>query len=94
MQYDMYVMKKDGCVFDMVYVAPPGHFAEGTAGFPAVRLWRAPPACLVRGRRPGGEYRRRRDPRAPRLHAPVPERPRLDHAGASSGAVALESLEK
>lgn len=33
MQYDIYVMKKDGCVHDLVYVAPPSHFAEGSAEF-------------------------------------------------------------
>jgi hypothetical protein len=33
MQYDIYVMKKDGCVYDFVYVAPPGRFAEGAAEF-------------------------------------------------------------
>ena len=33
MQYDIYVMKKDGCVHDLVYVAPPDHFAEGSPEF-------------------------------------------------------------
>ena len=33
MQYDIYVMKKDGCVYDLVYVAPPGRFAAGAADF-------------------------------------------------------------
>jgi hypothetical protein len=33
MQYDIYVMKKDGCVYDIVYVAPPFHFAEGAPDF-------------------------------------------------------------
>lgn len=33
MQYDLYVMKKDGCVYDLVYVAPPDRFAEGAADF-------------------------------------------------------------
>jgi hypothetical protein len=33
MQYDIYVMKKDGCLYDLVYVAPPDHFAEGAADF-------------------------------------------------------------
>jgi hypothetical protein len=33
MQYDIYVMKKDGCVVDLVYVAPPNRFADGTADF-------------------------------------------------------------
>lgn len=30
MSYDVYVMKKDGCVYDLVYVAPPDHF-DGAA---------------------------------------------------------------
>jgi len=33
MQYEMYVMKKDGCVCDLVYVAPPDRFADGSAEF-------------------------------------------------------------
>jgi hypothetical protein len=33
MQYDLYVMKKDGCVVDLVYVAPPERFADGSADF-------------------------------------------------------------
>jgi hypothetical protein len=33
MQYDIYVMKKDGCVYDLVYVAPPNRFAAGAADF-------------------------------------------------------------
>jgi hypothetical protein len=33
MQYDIYVMKKDGCVFDVVYVAPPERFADGASDF-------------------------------------------------------------
>ncbi|MGD0678601.1 MAG: hypothetical protein ABSC94_24605 [Polyangiaceae bacterium] len=33
MQYDIYVMKKDGCVYDLVYVAPPDRFADGSADF-------------------------------------------------------------
>jgi hypothetical protein len=33
MQYDIFVMKKDGCVHDLVYVAPPDRFAEGAADF-------------------------------------------------------------
>jgi hypothetical protein len=33
MQYDIYVMKKDGCVYDLVYVAPPDRFAEGSEDF-------------------------------------------------------------
>jgi hypothetical protein len=33
MQYDIYVLKKDGCVYDLVYVAPPAAFADGAARF-------------------------------------------------------------
>jgi hypothetical protein len=33
MQYDIYVMKKDGCVYDVVYVAPPDRFADGSGDF-------------------------------------------------------------
>ncbi len=33
MQYDIYVMKKDGCLYDLVYVAPPDNFAEGATDF-------------------------------------------------------------
>jgi hypothetical protein len=33
MQYDIYVMKKDGCLYDLVYVAPPERFAAGAADF-------------------------------------------------------------
>jgi hypothetical protein len=33
MQYDIFVMKKDGCVYDLVYVAPPDAFAQGADGF-------------------------------------------------------------
>jgi hypothetical protein len=33
MQYDIYVMKKDGCVYDLVYVAPPSRFDDGAADF-------------------------------------------------------------
>jgi hypothetical protein len=33
MQYDIYVMKKDGCVYDLVYVAPPDRFADGAPDF-------------------------------------------------------------
>jgi hypothetical protein len=33
MRYDIYVLKKDGCVNDLVYVAPPDRFEEGAAGF-------------------------------------------------------------
>jgi hypothetical protein len=45
MRYDIYVMKKNGCVFDLVYVAPPDHFAEGAADFERFALGvHAPPA--------------------------------------------------
>jgi hypothetical protein len=45
MQYDIYVMKKDGCVFDLVYVASPDHFAEGAPDFERFALGvHAPPA--------------------------------------------------
>jgi hypothetical protein len=33
MQYEIYVMKKDGCVYDIVYVASLDHFAEGAPDF-------------------------------------------------------------
>jgi hypothetical protein len=33
MKYDIYVTKKNGCVYDVVYVAAPGRFAEGDADF-------------------------------------------------------------
>jgi hypothetical protein len=33
MQYDIYVLKKDGCVHDIVYVAAPDRFADGAAEF-------------------------------------------------------------
>ena len=33
MRYDIFVMKKDGCVHDVVYVAPPAQFAEGDLDF-------------------------------------------------------------
>jgi len=31
--WDVYVMKKNGCVYDMVYVAPPDRFEEGSGAF-------------------------------------------------------------
>ena len=31
--WDVYVMKKNGCVYDLVYVAPPDRFEEGSAAF-------------------------------------------------------------
>lgn len=30
---ELYVMKKDGCVFDLGYIAPPERFEQGRAGF-------------------------------------------------------------
>ncbi|MDP8998671.1 MAG: hypothetical protein M3O46_01010 [Myxococcota bacterium] len=33
MQYEIYVMKKDGCLYDVVYVSSPDHFAEGAPDF-------------------------------------------------------------
>jgi len=33
MQYEIYVMKKDSCVYDVVYVAPPAFFPAGEADF-------------------------------------------------------------
>ena len=33
MHYDVFVMKKDGCVYDLVYVAPPCQFAAGARDF-------------------------------------------------------------
>ena len=33
MEYDLYVTKKDGCVTDLVYVAPPQGFAAGAPDF-------------------------------------------------------------
>jgi hypothetical protein len=35
LQYDLYVMKKDGCVYDVVYVAPAARFAGGAPTFEA-----------------------------------------------------------
>lgn len=32
MQYDIFVLKKDGCVFDLVYVTPPRTLSGGGAG--------------------------------------------------------------
>jgi hypothetical protein len=47
MQYDIYVAKKDGCLFDLVYVAPPDHFAEGAADFERFALGvHSPPAAM------------------------------------------------
>jgi len=33
MHYDIYVMKRDGCVYDLVYVALPARFTDGAADF-------------------------------------------------------------
>lgn len=33
MAYDIYVLKKDNCVYDFVYVASPEHFEAGVPGF-------------------------------------------------------------
>jgi hypothetical protein len=33
MQFDIFVMKKDGCVYDLVYVAPPDRFGAGAGDF-------------------------------------------------------------
>jgi hypothetical protein len=38
MAYDIYVLKKDGCVFDFVYVAEPSTFDGGAAAFERVAL--------------------------------------------------------
>jgi hypothetical protein len=32
-QYEIYVVKKDGCIYDIVYVASPERFAEGAPDF-------------------------------------------------------------
>jgi hypothetical protein len=31
--WDVYVMKKNGCVYDVVFVTPPDHFEQGSAAF-------------------------------------------------------------
>ncbi len=33
MGYDVFVLRKDGCVYDFVYVAPPTRLEEGVPGF-------------------------------------------------------------
>jgi hypothetical protein len=57
MQYDIYVMKKDGCLFDLVYVAPPDHFADGAADFErfaiGLRAEGSPPLARTAGTSPG-----------------------------------------
>jgi hypothetical protein len=61
MQYDIYVMKKDGCLYDLVYVAPPDHFAEGAADFERFALGlQSPPG-------PAGAAPERGRPAAPAL---------------------------
>lgn len=32
-KFDVWVLKKDGCVYDLYYFAPPDRFARGAAGF-------------------------------------------------------------
>jgi hypothetical protein len=51
MQYDIYVMKKDLCVFDLVYVAPPAQFTVGAADFErfATALHASSPSVQVQG---------------------------------------------
>jgi hypothetical protein len=52
MQYDIYVMKKDGCVYDLVYVAPPARFTAGAADFERFALGlraSSPPVVVVGG---------------------------------------------
>lgn len=33
MKFDVWVLKKDGCVYDLDYMAPPPRFESGVAGF-------------------------------------------------------------
>jgi len=33
MRYDVWVLKKNGCVYDLLYTAPPAHFGAGHATF-------------------------------------------------------------
>ena len=37
MRYDVWVLKKDGCVYDVVYDAAPLKFDEGLAAYRRVR---------------------------------------------------------
>jgi hypothetical protein len=55
MQYDIYVMKKDGCVYDLVYVAPPARFTAGAADFDhfALGLRASSPPVVLGGGSPG-----------------------------------------
>jgi hypothetical protein len=41
MAYDIYVLKKDGCVFDLVYVAPPRPPGAGAGGDPGTAAFDA-----------------------------------------------------
>src|SRR5262249_26237917 len=36
MELDLFVMKKDGCIYDFVYLAAPTGFGEGSTSFEAV----------------------------------------------------------
>ena len=56
MQYDIFVMKKDGCVYDLVYVAPPARFTAGAADFErfALGLQVSSPPVAVGGGAAGG----------------------------------------
>ncbi|MBW2455003.1 MAG: hypothetical protein JRI68_10855 [Deltaproteobacteria bacterium] len=36
MRYDVWVLKKDGCVYDLLYLAPKASFAGGRASFEAL----------------------------------------------------------
>ncbi|MCA9623774.1 MAG: hypothetical protein KC731_32350 [Myxococcales bacterium] len=36
MTYDVWVLKKDGCVYDLLYLAPPGQFEAGRPDFEAL----------------------------------------------------------
>lgn len=36
MRYDVWVLKKDGCVYDLLYLAPPDRFDKGQASFRAL----------------------------------------------------------
>ena len=55
MQYDIYVLKKDGCVYDVVYVAPSARFSAGAADFErfALGLRASSPPVVVVGGGPG-----------------------------------------
>jgi hypothetical protein len=59
MQYDIYVMKKDGCIYDLVYVAPPARFAAGSADFErfAAGLQTVSPAQSAEGPSPASGAR-------------------------------------